>query len=370
MNKMIVANLVHRPIRSIISITAIAAEVTLILVIVGLSIGILADSKNRQAGLGADVMVRPPGSSFITGVSGAPVSIKIADKLRELPHVAAVAPVITQLSTSGAVELLYGIDLKSFEQLAGPFHYLEGGPFQGPFDIIVDDYFAESSNVHVGDKLKVLNHEFRVSGIVAHGKGARKFMPMQTVQELIGAEGKASIFYVKADDPSHSDELVKEVKSIPGMDQYSVQTLTAWLSMMTPSNIPGFSAFISTVIAVSVCIGFIVIFQSMYTAVMERTREIGILKSMGASKAYIVRLILRETTLLALAGIIVGILLSFATRALIVTKFPTVRVLVGSGAWAWIGWAAIIALVGALLGAVYPAYRAAQKDPIDALAYE
>jgi len=370
MNKMIIANLVHRPIRSIISITAIAVEVTLILVIVGLSIGILADSKNRQAGIGADVMVRPPGSSFMTGVSGAPVSIKIADKLRQLPHVAAVAPVITQLSTGGTVELLYGIDLPSYESLGGPFHYLSGGAFQGPFDIIIDDYLADAQHVKVGDSLNVLNHQFRISGIVEHGKGARKFMPIQTVQELIGAEGKASIFYVRADRPSNSDELVKEIKAIPGMEDYSVQTLSAWLSMMTPSNIPGFSAFISTVIAVSVCIGFIVIFQSMYTAVMERTREIGILKSMGASKAYVVRLILRETLMLAIVGIIVGIALSFGVRALIVTKFPTVRVLVGSGAWAWIWWATLIALIGSMLGAVYPAYRAAQKDPIDALAYE
>ena len=126
MNKMIVANLIHRPIRSLISIVAIALEVTLILLIVGLSLGILNDSKARQAGMGADVVVMPPGSTVIAGVSGAPLPIKIADILAKLPHVASVAPVVMQFSTAGTLELIYGIDLKSFEELGGPFHYLAG----------------------------------------------------------------------------------------------------------------------------------------------------------------------------------------------------------------------------------------------------
>src|SRR5262249_38511225 len=132
MNKMIVANLVHRPIRSLISIVAIGLEVTLILLIVGLSLGMFSDSRKRQAGIGADVIVMPPGSSFIVGLTGAPMSIKVGNILAKLPHVVTVAPVVTQVSTAGAIEVIAGIDLKSYEGLAGPFHYLEGGPFRGP----------------------------------------------------------------------------------------------------------------------------------------------------------------------------------------------------------------------------------------------
>src|SRR5436305_2535943 len=105
MNRMIVANLVHRPIRSLISIVAIALEVTLILLIVGLSMGILNDAKQRQVGIGADVIVQPPGSSYMAGATGAPISFKVGDILGKLPHVVAVAPVICQLSTAGAVNV-------------------------------------------------------------------------------------------------------------------------------------------------------------------------------------------------------------------------------------------------------------------------
>src|SRR5256714_13669168 len=101
MNRMIVANLVHRPIRSLISIIAIALEVTLILLIVGLCYGIMNDSKNRTAGIGADVIVQPPGSSFLAGISGAPVSVRVADVLRRLPHVKVVRPVIWEVSAGG-----------------------------------------------------------------------------------------------------------------------------------------------------------------------------------------------------------------------------------------------------------------------------
>jgi putative ABC transport system permease protein len=367
MNKMIVANLVHRPIRSLISIVAIALEVTLILLIVGLCYGILNDSRNRTAGIGADVIVQPPGSSFLAGISGAPVSIKVADVLRKVPHVTTVSPVIWQISTAGALEVIDGIDLQSFEALAGPFQYVSGGPFRGPNDVLVDDYIARQRHVKVGDTIEILNNNFRVSGIIEAGRGARKFLPITTLQDLMGARDKATVFYVKLDDPRNADDVVKSVKNVPGMEKYTVLSTPDYISMMTPSHLPGFNAFIGVVIGVSTIIGFIVIFQAMYTAVMERTREIGILKSMGASKLYIVNVILRETLLLAVAGIVAGMLFSWAAMLAIVHRFPLIRMTITSE---WLLRATLVAILGAIAGALYPSYKAAQKDPIDALAYE
>ena len=367
MNKMIFSNLVHRPFRTIISVVAVAVEVTLILLIVGLSIGMLTDAKNRQVGIGADIMVQPPGSSLLMGVSGAPVSIKVADKLRQLDHVVAVAPVVTQLSTAGNLEVIDGIDLGSFEAMGGPFRYIKGGPFEGPNDVLIDDYVASSKKLKIGDTVEILNHPFRISGIVEHGKGARKFLPIATLQDIIGANGKASIFYVKLDDPDHVDAVVQEIKSIPGMEQYGVHSLKEYLSLMTSTSIPGLSTFINVVIGIAMVIGFIVIFQAMYAAVMERTREIGILKSLGAGKFYIVNVILRETLLISVGGILLGVAVSYAARSALHAKFQTLPILITPD---WLLRATIIAIIGSMLGATYPALKAAQKDPIDALAYE
>jgi putative ABC transport system permease protein len=366
MNKMIVSNLAHRPVRSAISIVAIGIEVTLILLIVGFSLGMLNDSRSRQAGIGADVIVLPPGSSNLVAVTGAPMPVKIADLIAKIPHVSVVAPVYIQISTgSGHLQNLYGIDLHTYEGLH-PFRYLAGGPFESPDDVIVDDIYANGNHVKVGENVSLLNQNFRVAGIVAHGQGARIFLELGKLQELNGGQGKASAFYVKADDPRLAETVVQEIKNIPHMDTYGVHSMSEYLSMLTPDNIPMLSTFIRIVIGISVTIGFIVIFQAMYAAVMERTREIGILKSLGASKFYIVNAILRETTVLSIAGILVGFLISLAARIAIQSR-TTLPVDITSG---WILRAIVIAIVGSLLGAIYPALKAAQKDPIDALAYE
>jgi putative ABC transport system permease protein len=367
MNRMIVGNLVHRPVRSLISIVAVALEVTLILLIVGLCLGMLRDNRSRNAGIGADVIVLPPGSSFISGLTGAPMPVKIGEVLAKLPHVTSVAPVITTISSAGTLEIIAGIDLPSYQSLSGGFHFLEGGPFQAPYDVLVDDLFAQSKHIKVGDTIDILNNKFRISGIVERGKGARKFVQLSTLQDLIGAKDKATIFYLKLDDPANADTVVDEIKHVPGMERHTVNTMASYLAAMSTSNIPMLSTFINVVVGISMVIGFIVIFQAMYTAVMERTREIGILKSMGASKFYIVNVVLRETFLLALAGIILGIGISMASRVALAHKFPLMQVVVDGG---WIVRATGIAIFGAIAGALYPAFKAAQKDPIDALAYE
>jgi putative ABC transport system permease protein len=105
----------------------------------------------------------------------------------------------------------------------------------------------------------------------------------------------------------------------------------------------------------------------MYTAVLERTREIGILKALGASPGYILGILLRETVLLSIAGSIAGILMTYGTRALMQVFVPTMTT---SIVYAWWPYAALIALVGSLIGAIYPGLKAARQDAIEALAYD
>jgi putative ABC transport system permease protein len=367
MNKLVIANLLHRPLRSIISVLAVAIEVVMILSIVGIFMGMLNDQKQRTNGTGADLMMRPSKASSMNGLGGTTMPITWADVLRKLPHVTAAAPAAVQMTTQGSVELIYGIDYESFNALK-PFSFLDGGKFQGPDDVLIDDVMARTDGGHkVGDTIKIFDHPFRISGIVEHGKGGRKLIPIQTMGDLIGPPGKASIFYIKVDDPANEAAVIKEIHDTPGLADYPVQTMEEWLSMMTPDKLPGFNIALDTITGIAVIIGFLVIFQSMYTAVLERTREIGILKSMGASKATIVTVVLRETAVLAVAGVVVGIAGTYGVRVLLFHIFPTQHFEITSE---WIRTSALIAFGGALCGALYPAWMAARKDPIDALAYE
>ena len=179
------------------------------------------------------------------------------------------------------------------------------------------------------------------------------------------------MFYVKLDDPANADQVEKEIQQVPGMENYAVRSMQEYLSMMTPDNLPGFRLSIRIVIGVSLIIGFLVIFQSMYAAVMERTREIGILKAMGASKLYIVNVVLRETAVLADGwNRCWSILISLGASWAIMFDRPVLRLVQVVVSGFWIGWSMLVAIVGAIAGALYPAFKAAGKDPIEALAYE
>ncbi len=178
MNKLVFANLLHRPVRSIISVLAVAIEVIMILSIVAIFMGMLNDQKARTNGIGADLMMRPSHASIMTGISGAPIPIKDAIAVRPLPHVAVVSPAITQFNTSpDDFGVIYGIDYDSFNALR-PFVFLSGGRFQGPNDVIVDDVFAGTKH-HVGETIKVMR-----SPIVLIGTILRPPLPDSTMPQI------------------------------------------------------------------------------------------------------------------------------------------------------------------------------------------
>ena len=365
-NKLIISNILHRPVRTAVSVLAVAIEVAMVILVVGLCHGLVNDSAKRVEGVGADILVQPQGASFLLGMSQAPMSIKYGDLLAKLPHVLAVAPTLFLVNSVQALSIIYGIDLASFDRVTGGFVYHGvGGPFEGPNDILVDDVYARANHAKVGQTLNLLNHDFRIAGIVEHGKGARMYIPLATAQDMLGAQGKASIFFVKCTDPGFTQQTAEAIRTL--LPNNSVTPIKDYMALMTSNNLPGLNYFISVMIGLAVGIGFLVIFLSMYTTITERTREIGILKSLGASKTYIISVILREAALLTVVGIIAGFIGSAIMRKVLLGLFPTLSVQL---TWDWRLYAAGLALIGSLVGAFYPALKAARLDPVDALAYE
>jgi putative ABC transport system permease protein len=362
---MILQNVLHRPLRTLITVIAVAVEVTLVIIVVGLTSGLLLESAKRTEGVGADEMVQPPSASVFFAFSGAPMPIAIAGKLAQLDYVQAVAPVLTQFNSVNGLDVVFGIDPKSFAAVSGGFVFHSGHELQNPDDILVDDIYAKAKKVQVGQNLHILEHDFHVVGIVEHGKGARLFVLLPTLQEMSGAHDKASVFFVKNDRADHTPAVTDEIRDL--LPKYEIRPLKDFIQLMTSSNLPGLGAFINVMIGIAVAIGFLVIFLSMYTTVIERTREIGVLKSLGASKAYIVEIVMSETALLCAVGAVAGIALSYTARAIFLKLFPALSIQM---TWKWLAIASVIAMIGGLLGAAYPAWMASRKDPVDALAYE
>ncbi len=364
MGELIARNLLHRPLRTLIGAMGIAIEVTLVVIIVGLTSGLLTETAKRIEGIGADIMLQPSNASYLLALGGAPMPIKIGDKLAEMKYVQSVAPVLFQFNTSG-VEIVYGIDPESFRAVSGGFVFLQGHDLEGPDDILVDDIAAKVKKIQAGETYRIFEHDWHVAGIVEHGKGSRLFVPLTTLQELVGARDKASVFFLKCTRPEHTEDVMEKMHH--DFSGYTVRPLKDLMSMYTSTNIPGLQSFINAMILLAVTIGLLVIFLTMYTTVIERTKDIGVLKSLGANHWFVIRALLSESAALCVLGIGAGIGLSYLVRAGFIWKFPTLTILITSE---WVLRAAGIALLGALFGASYPAWLASRKDPVEALSYD
>jgi putative ABC transport system permease protein len=367
MGELIVRNLFHRPIRTLIGVLAIAVEVALVVLIVGLTSGMLTETAKRIEGIGADIMLQAPNASYILGMGNSPMPMKIADKLSGLKYVQAVAPALLQFNSTGGVEVVYGIDPESFRAVSGGFVFLAGHDLEAPNDVLVDDWAAKAKRLKVGDTYNLFNSDWQVAGIVEHGKGARIFVPLATLQDLVGAHDKASIFLIKCTRPEHTDDVVADMRRPENFPSYTIRPLKDFMSLMTSTNLPGLQTFIDAMISLAVSIGLLVIFLTMYTTVIERTRDIGVLKSLGANPPFIVRALLMESALLCLCGIAAGVALSYGVRAAFLAGFPTLSILITPG---WIARAGAIALVGTVVGATYPAWVASRKDAVEALTFD
>ncbi len=364
MNRMVASNLRRRPVRSLVAIIAIAVEVALILLIVGLTNGMVRDNRTRMAGVGADVVIRPSSSSMFFALGGNTMPLKLAALLKKQPGVTAVAPVAMQINGK-SLSTVGGIELGSFDAVSGGFQFLHGRPFHRPDQVIVDDIYARAHHLQAGQWLTLLGHRFQLSGIYEHGKGSRIYISLAELDSLVGAPEKAAVFYLKLAHPEQAQAMVDRLeKLLPG---YTIQPMQQYLSLFTSANMPGLPLFQHSMIGIGVIIGFLVIFLSMYTTILERTREIGILKSLGASRPYIVQAILREGAALAALGILAGWGLAWIIGAVLRHAYPALTIEL---TWGWAGRAAAIAVAGSLIGASYPAYKAATQDPIAALAYE
>jgi putative ABC transport system permease protein len=365
LNKLIFANLGHRPVRTLLSVLAIAVEVTMILTLVGVSHGTLDSTAARARGVGADIIIRPPNSSVMASLNSAPISEKYVAWLAGQPHVVA-ATGTANMSLTFPYSIT-GVDFPSFNRMSGGYTYDSGGDPASDTEIAVDKYYAQEKHLHVGDPLSLANQVWKVSGIYEDGKLTHITVRLQALQAIIpGGEGHVTVLYAKLDDPKLADQVKQDLQT--KLVNYPILTMEEFISMFNVSNIGMLKDFIGVVIGIAVIVGFIVVFMAMYTAVLERTREIGIIKAVGGSSGLVLSILLRETLMLALLGTAVGIVFTYGTQWMMGHSVPAS--LVQETVYWWWPIAGAIAVVGALLGAVVPGMKAVRQDVTEALSYE
>lgn len=377
MDNIVLANVLARPVRTAASVVGIALGMVLILVTVGLARGMLASAGEREANLRAELIFLPPGG-FGAGLTTMPLTLPVAyaDALTEVEGVVATTPVARYVR-SGArgigFELIEGIALEdggedpregvaSYAEVTG-LAIIEGRLPSSPHELIVDVERARDPETALGARLDLLGREFQVVGVYGPEMGARIKMPLEGMQELLGARERCSWILVRTEPGADPDAVASRIEeAFPG----NQIVFTRDVPGMYAQGMPSLEVFLNVVVGLAVFISGLTVFLSLYTAVTERTREIGILKSMGGSKSFIVGLVEAEVLVIAFLGAGLGLAASYLVSWGITSRTALIVRL----DWEWTALATALALVGGLLGALYPAFKAAHQDPVEALSYE
>lgn len=364
MDNLVASNIRQRPTRTVLSVAGVALGVVLIVLNTGLVEGMLNDRIRRERSIGAEIQFGRD-ASLLTASSKNPVDIRYADRLRQIEGVKQVSPygLHVQAGNSGlGIELVEGIEFDSYSEITG-IKIVEGRPIQAEGEVLIDDYKAYHSKLKVGSEMQVFGNTMKVAGIYSPSAGARIKVSLAELQKLLAAENKCFSILVKVADPDKQAEVQQRInEALPNNNVI----LTRELGVGAGREIPGIKGFVRAVLVLSVIVSALVILLAMYTTITERTREIGILKSLGASKGFIIGVIEKEALAISLLGVVVGLVIS-VIAAWALERATTLQL---EFTWSWILRAGLIGLGAGALGALYPAIRAANKDAVQALSYE
>ena len=363
MDSLVVSNIRQRPLRSAISILGVALGVALVMLFTGLAHGMSDDLQKRSSNVSAEIIFTRPGSQGINFAS-ANLSTTYVELLRNIEGVESVTPVIRYFYSSGTfgIDQVEAVEWDSFSRMNN-IRIVSGHAPTSPDDVMIDEAKA-ARNHPVGSTLKVFGDKlYKVAGVYAPESGARVKMTLPALQEALEATGKCTFIYIKVKNPSEQLAVAKRIdEAFPGN---KIQ-LTREVFASIENSIPGLTIFLRVLVVLAAIVSALVIMLAMHTTITERTREIGILKAMGASRFYIVSEIEREALLISFLGLLVGFALSFVAGF----GIHKATSLIFSFSPKWALTAAAIGLLGGALGAFYPAARAANLDPVNALAYE
>jgi putative ABC transport system permease protein len=366
MDNLITANIRQRPIRSLVSIAGVALGVALVMLFTGLARGMSNDLQRRSSNLRAEIIFTRPGSGNNLTTSTANLPTKYADELRNVEGVQDAVPVIRYIYQGGrgfGFEQVEGVDWAPFAKM-NEMRITEGRPPEALDEVIIDETKARNGSLQVGSILKLFGDKpYRVTGIYAPESGARVKMTLAAMQDALESPGKATWILVKAKDGVDQVVLARRINdAIPGNKiQFTRDVFTS-----IEKSIPYLGLFLRVLVVLAAVVSALVVMLAMYTTITERTREIGMLKAMGASRGYIIGVIEKEAILISAMGLVVGFTVAIIAGTLIHRTYG----LIFEYGWQWAVAAAAIGLLGGALGALYPAVRAANLDPVSALSYE
>jgi putative ABC transport system permease protein len=367
MENLVFSNMLHRPARTVVSVLGIAVGVLLIVFTVGLSNGTMRERGKREGNVGAEIFFRAGGSLGLSGSEALNIPISLKTEIEQSEGVETAIPLgqnsVSADDNNTGNRLIDGVNFDEYAAVAG-LQIIEGRAItNADNEAIIDTGFQKQKKYKIGDKMKLWEREFTIVGTYEPAAGARVKIPLSVMQAQLGGEDKVSAFLVKIKPGLQAQEVAERLQNKFPNNQI---LLTSQLEELYMQGIPALNVFLNVIIGVAAVISALVVLLTMYTTVTERTRQIGIMKSLGMSSFQIALTIAQEALLISFLGIVSGVALTVILRFLL-TRVTTLEVELSPLVLAI---TMVVGLIGGVLGALYPALKAARLDAVEALSYE
>ena len=343
---------------------------------IGLTVGAILSLDSTIQGMTAsmgdmftdvEIMLR---QADVSDTSLSAIDERVSDKIQALPSVHSTSGIIFTAVTmpeSGGFFLVFGMQPNSYA--IQRYHIVAGQPLTNNHQVILGRQMAEALNKTVGSTLELSGARYRIVGIYESSTGFEELggiLTLRDAQILTGRPRKVTMLAVKMKDPAQAQAMVDRINA-------EFPEVHATLSSDFANQMPDFqssNAMLGGISVMAILVGGVGILNTMLMSVFERTREIGVLRSLGWRRRKILGMFLREALLLGILGGLVGIAIAFGLIA-IINRLPIYGGML-TPLWnlpIFLRALAIAFFLG-LIGGIYPALRATRFQPVEALSYE
>lgn len=373
---LIIKNPFRNKTRSFLSIVGIAIGIATIVALGLITTGMEQSVQTTMNEGAAEITV-----TNITSIGAGTIDSSLVDELKNITNVSRTAGILSatdqnfvdmassnDMSSMESSTRLYGInradlDLEGIKDINGSFFE------EGTKQAIIGKQYAQMNNMSIGDNISALGEEFEIVGIFETGgvlADSGVYVSLETLDEVTGAEGKVNQVIVKTDEGVNDTVVADAIE-----DKYeNLTTITSEEMSQMLDNVIGILDAVSVAVsALAIIVGAIGIVNTMVMSVYERTKEIGVLKSVGWKSRKILKMIIGETLVLTILSGIVGSAFGILIAEVGVRLMGDTDFALGYSPSTFIMAFGITIVVG-LIGGIYPAYKASKLAPTEALRYE
>ncbi len=406
--KMAWTNLSHRKLRSWLTIIGIFVGIAAVVALISVGQGLQGAITQQFEELGTDLLIIQPKSAGPTTAGSENPALLTTEDEDVVSKTNGVLMTTTMVFRSARIEFKDEVSFQfvsgiptddpekmSLAQRMATMDVMQGRNIDGGgrFNALAgfsytneDEVFSQS--IRVGDKVNIEGQNFDIIGVLekigSPPDDRQMVLPMETADEVLDVGefngDKVRDYIVAKINPSVSPESVverveRQLRSHRGLDEgdedFQVQTAEQLLSSFNDILVVVQSVLVG-IAGISLLVGGIGIMNTMYTAVVQRTKEIGIMKAVGAKNSDILQIFLIESGVLGLVGGAIGVTLGYLISR-VVTDI-TAQFIAGDLTtffpwWLVLGGLAFSFVIGAASG-VLPAIQASRMDPVDSLRYE